>query len=169
MSDIITSWNAETGTGDWVFDPDSPSFWVDDQGRPITDENGGLINAVLSPDIPSSSELATAVLISLFSDALASEDDNLPDNTGDRRGWWGGAIGSKLWLRQRAKKTDDLLKTVQDDAAQALAWMVEDGVAGEITTAAEFQSPNALALSVVIRRAGRPDLALRFANLWDVA
>jgi phage gp46-like protein len=169
MSDIITSWNAETGTGDWVFDPDSPSIWVDDQGRPITDQDGGLINAVLAPGIPTSSEIATAVLISLFSDGLASGDDDLPDNTGDRRGWWGGEIGSKLWLRQRAKKTDDLLKTVQDDAAQALAWMIEDGVAGEVTTAAEFQAPNVLALSVVIRRAGSSDLSLRFANLWDAA
>lgn len=58
--------------------------------------------------------LATAVVVALGTDALASPDDILPDpDSTDRAGWWGDLnaetiwqgwpIGSKLWLLKRAK------------------------------------------------------------------
>lgn len=60
--------------------------------------------------------LATAVIVALGTDRLASLDDELPDpDSTDRRGWWGDLdaaeiwggweIGSRLWLMQRAKIT----------------------------------------------------------------
>jgi phage gp46-like protein len=60
--------------------------------------------------------LATAVIVALGTDRLASIDDELPDpDSTDRRGWWGDLdaadiwggweIGSRLWLMQRAKIT----------------------------------------------------------------
>jgi phage gp46-like protein len=60
--------------------------------------------------------LATAVIVALGTDALASEDDILPDpDSTDRAGWWGDMdadviwngwpIGSKLWLLRRSKIT----------------------------------------------------------------
>ena len=79
MTDITTIWVVESGTGDWSI-------------------SGG---ALASGD-----DLASAVLISLFTDGLAGDDDIPPDGSGDRRGWWGDAgedipIGSKLWLLDR--------------------------------------------------------------------
>jgi len=58
--------------------------------------------------------LATAVIVALGTDALASVDDLLPDpDSSDRAGWWGNLdaqeiwngwdIGSKLWLLKRSK------------------------------------------------------------------
>jgi phage gp46-like protein len=60
--------------------------------------------------------LATAMIVALGTDALASVDDILPDpDSNDRGGWWGNLdaeeiwggwdIGSKLWLLKRAKIT----------------------------------------------------------------
>jgi phage gp46-like protein len=60
--------------------------------------------------------LATAVIVALGTDRLASIDDELPDlDSTDRRGWWGDLdaqeiwggweIGSRLWLMHRAKIT----------------------------------------------------------------
>jgi phage gp46-like protein len=59
-------------------------------------------------------QLATAVIVALGTDALASEDDLLPDpNSTDRAGWWGDLeaqeiwngwpIGCKIWLLKRSK------------------------------------------------------------------
>jgi phage gp46-like protein len=57
--------------------------------------------------------LATAVVVALGTNALASVDDRLPDpDSADREGWWGDMdadviwngwpIGSKLWLLRRS-------------------------------------------------------------------
>jgi phage gp46-like protein len=58
--------------------------------------------------------LATAIIVALGTNALASDDDVLPDpDSTDRCGWWGDLdaaliwngwpIGSKLWLLRRSK------------------------------------------------------------------
>ena len=58
--------------------------------------------------------LATAVIVALGTDGLASSSDILPDpDSTDRRGWWGNLdaaeiwggweIGCKLWLLERDK------------------------------------------------------------------
>ena len=58
--------------------------------------------------------LATAIIVALGTDRLASPDDILPDpDSTDRAGWWGDMdaeelfggwpIGTKLWLLKRAK------------------------------------------------------------------
>jgi phage gp46-like protein len=57
--------------------------------------------------------LATAVVVALGTDSLASRDDILPDpDSTDRAGWWGDLdadiwdgwpIGCKLWLLKRSK------------------------------------------------------------------
>ncbi len=48
--------------------------------------------------------LVTLVLICLFTDSRADADDEIPDGSGDPRGWPGDTFsdyqwGSKLWLR----------------------------------------------------------------------
>ena len=48
----------------------------------------GNIN-ILGNDAERDPGLETSILISLFSDRLADIEDLLPDNTGERRGWWG--------------------------------------------------------------------------------
>jgi phage gp46-like protein len=64
-------------------------------------------------ELDDSMALATAVVVALGTDALASVDDRLPDpDSTDRGGWWGDMdadtiwngwpIGTKLWLLRRS-------------------------------------------------------------------
>lgn len=89
--------------------------------------------------------LDTAVLISLFTDRRAEPDDPVDplSPTGDLRGWAGDLlaepgdrIGSRLWLLRREKMTEDLPSRVEAYAAEALQWMLDDGVATQVVCTA---------------------------------
>jgi len=169
MTDIVTGWNATQGFGDWLLGGNEPALWVDGAGNPIVDEGGAPIGVIddSSDRLQSAGDLATAVLISLFTDAAADDDDTIADGTENRRGWWGGNIGSKLWLRQREKPTPQLLALVKSDIVDALDWLIQDGVAARIDVATEYTRPGMLGAQVTIHRSGGRPLTLRFASLWD--
>ena len=86
--------------------------------------------------------LQTAVILSLFTDRLADDDDRLPDGGNDRRGWWADAYnerphGSRLWLLSREKTEEAVLRRAKTYAEEALAWLIEDGIAAEVVVEAE--------------------------------
>jgi phage gp46-like protein len=88
-------------------------------------------------DLQTGQDLETACLVSLFTDKLATPDFVPTDGSSDRRGWWADPyndqpLGSNLWQLERAKKTRDTLGLAQRYAAEALQWLVDDGVAKEI-------------------------------------
>lgn len=124
--------------------------------------------------------MRTAILISLFSDARAADDEELPEAGGDRRGWWGDAfarearpdagtardvnrIGSLLWLLSRSKITTRVLTQAQQACEEALAWLVRDGIASAVRvvvmaqTRAGQQTPDLMAIAVEIDRPGGPN------------
>lgn len=124
--------------------------------------------AVANGDLVRDDGLRTAVLISLFTDTLARPDDEIPDGTDDRRGWWGDTpvdgetadpIGSRLWLLARAKRTEETRRRAETYARDALAWMVTDGVAAAVAVSAVWAGDRGdqLHLTVTIERrsAGR--------------
>lgn len=87
--------------------------------------------------------LATAVILSLFTDARASIDDALPLRQADRRGWVGDEYmspgdrwGSLLWLLQATKVTDDVPERARFAAQEALAWLVREGIASRVDVVA---------------------------------
>jgi phage gp46-like protein len=104
------------------------------------------------------------VIISLFSDARAADDDELPNPAGDRRGSWadtysaipGDVTGSKLWLLARSKSTSDVLAKAQQYAQAALAWLVEDGIASSVSATASFPQKGWFSISVTINRPAAP-------------
>lgn len=118
--------------------------------------------------------LETAVLISLFTHRQAEEDDELPGKSSDRQGWWGDAypdiaeskIGSRLWLLRRSKSSRDTMLKAKAYCEEALAWMLEDKVASEITATVERVSSIVLAIGIVIIR--NTDPASKFQRLWEV-
>jgi len=167
--DIRTVWVTDAGYGDWALDPTSVSIWTDETGASIRDENGHAVDAIIDPGsgLAEGSDLATAVLISLFTDAEAGDDDTPTDGTANRRGWWGGSIGSKIWLRLRMKPGDDLLALVRNDISDALAWMITDGVAAQIDVTTEFTRPGMLGAQVTIYRRSGGTVALKFSRLWE--
>ncbi|MCW5760104.1 MAG: phage GP46 family protein [Phenylobacterium sp.] len=144
MPDISTFWSPGESRGDW---------------------------AVAGFDLASGTDLETAVLISLFTDRRADPDDVIPDGSGDPRGWWGDALGarplgSKLWLLERAKQTEDTRQRAQGYAEDALAWLVEDGVAAEVVVAASWQGPGFLGLQVTISEPDGRQTAFNYQWAW---
>lgn len=116
--------------------------------------------------------IETAVLISLFTDRRATEDE-LPPGVDGLRGWWGDLfpsvqgdqIGSKLWTLQREKVTLATLAAVESAATNSLQWMIDDGVASSVEVNAEFDVGNAIILSVNIVRQTGDDA--NFNIVWD--
>lgn len=146
--DIQTVYNADTGTFDWQ-----------------------LANGQLAMDAGPQ----TAVILSLFTDRRAAASDALPDGGDDRRGWWGDAfpdipgdaIGSRLWLYARAKDPPATIEAVREAAAEACAWLTEDGVAARVEAVAERLRAGVLSLTVSITRPDRSRADLRFNDLWE--
>jgi phage gp46-like protein len=134
----------------------------------ITSSNGDSDWAVSGAALQSGGDLVTAILISLFTDAQAANDDVIPDGSSDRRGWWGNLqMGSKLWLLARAKQTDETLAQAQEYATDALAWLIEDGVASAVTVKAFWKARSFLVLVVQITRTDGSTPLLAYAWAWD--
>ena len=146
-------------------------------------EMGGVITYdTATNDLMPDDGLTTAVLISLFTDALAKEDDELPnelfpDDFPDRRGWWADStsqrandsVGSRLWLLERSKVTTENLRRAEQYAREALQWMVDEGLASKITVVTEQGGAglNQLFLQVSISKYVGEARAFRFELLWE--
>ena len=83
-------------------------------------------------------DLHTMVLLSLFCDAPAREGDPVHPSQ-PRNGFWGDVYsgdndtwGSRLWILRRAKLTLETKALAKQYTAEALAWMVADGLASKI-------------------------------------
>ncbi|MGF6792779.1 phage GP46 family protein [Paraburkholderia sp. 35.1] len=142
MPDITTVWSIPGMRGDWAMD---------------------------GPSLLAGNDLQTAVLISLFTDRLALPSDPTPD--GDRRGWWGDTdpkyrIGSRLWLLDRVKGPLDVPQRAQDYAAEALQWMIDDGVVASFDISSEWINPNRLDLIVIANRKDGTTIAMKFPQVW---
>lgn len=131
-------------------------------------DDTGLLDAVLfAGDLIGDDSLRTAIFISLFSDA------EVPEAEGDRRGWWGDAlgvagdrIGSRLWLLDRSKATPDIAAAANDYARQSLQWLIDDGVARALRVDLAFDADDRL---VGVIEVSRPEgvVQLRLEGLWQ--
>jgi phage gp46-like protein len=111
-------------------------------------------------DLMQDDGLYTDVILSLFTDARANDDDPLPDNrSSDRRGYWGDQFspvqgdrhGSRLWLLSRSKQLPEVVEKVRRYAYEALAWMVADGLAKSVEVSARVVRTGVLGLEVFIK------------------
>lgn len=139
------------------------------------DGQGGLVTG---------NDLVTSVLVSLFSNRLALTSDRLPlggpGQAPDRQGWhgdtWldrqhaGDKLGSRLWLLPGSVTTDKTPILARSYAEEALAWLIEDGVASRVDCDAFFVNGRRDRLGIVID-IYRPGLAtpisLRFDWVWS--
>lgn len=149
MADIRTFWDGEKSRGDW---------------------------ALKDGSLASDADLQTAVTLSLFTDARAGDDDALPDDGTDRRGWWADHegdeiwgmpnVGSKLWLRAREKATEETRRKIENDIREALRWLIDKGVAARIEVISEWRDGRRLDAALAIFRRDGSVLNLKFENLW---
>ncbi len=127
--------------------------------------------AVSAGSLSADADIKTAVLISLFTDRRAEEDDTLPDPSGSKRGWWGDAlaqrrIGSRLWLLGREKELREVVSRAREYTREALAWLVEDGVASRVDVDAAVIAPGVLGLRVIINRNNKAPEKFNFDFAW---
>lgn len=159
MTDLKIRWDTGLMTGDFLFSDN---------------------------DLETDEGLATAILISLFTDRRASTDDPVPNADKDqeyfdRRGWWGDVvnpdvaedeIGSKLWLLERGKTDGETLEKAITYAEEALQWMLDDEVAAEITVTSERQiigQNETLSLLVQVLKTDGGLTNFTFNDLWAVS
>jgi len=137
-------------------------------------ETGSGDLTMIDTDLASDRGLETAVLLSLFTDRRAENDDVAPSGDDkDRRGWWadellpteGDRYGSRLWLLDRSKRTDDVVLRAEEYVREALAWMLEDLVAESIDVGIEMNATNLL-IGVTLHRPSKDPVSLRFAHAW---
>jgi len=137
---------------------------------------GGFDIAMEGGDLVGDDSLATAVLVSLFTDVRAGTDE-LPPEFSDRRGFWGDAllarsgdasgVGSKLWLLFREKQTASVVAAAEDYARRSLRWLITDGIAEAVDVRAESNVRGRMDLQISIKRK-TPALIERAADSWTV-
>jgi len=122
--------------------------------------------------------LSTAVLLSLFIDRRADSSDPL-DDPNDLRGWWGDRldadtngdqIGSRLWLLDRSKTTQETINNCKIYAEEALQWMLDDGVCADINVTVERYGNagnDRLALKVEILKKDGNTEVIKYNDVWD--
>ncbi len=130
--------------------------------------------AIEGGDLAAESSLASALMLSLFTDARATDDELARFGGDDARGWWGDSLsdvdgdeyGSKLWLLQREKQTGETLARAKTYAEQALAWLISDGIADAVNVTAVYPRRSLLGLVVEPVRARAP--RERYAYVWEL-
>jgi phage gp46-like protein len=118
-------------------------------------------------DVSLDAGLSTAVYISLFTDARASVEEGAEAT--DLRGWWGddfGAFGSKLWLLTRGKVTDEAIAFARVSAEEALAWLVDGGIARSVSAIVTRIGLYAISISISIVRPEGTNSTFRYALNW---
>jgi len=150
--DFLLAWNNDAQSADWAFDGN---------------------------DLVTDDSLRSAVVISLGTDRLAEATDVIPDGSNNRRGWWGDMpldgqaaagkpdlIGSRLWLLRRATQTERTERLAEQYCREALAWLIEDGVAAKVDVSARWLDRGYLGATIGIYRtagAAQPDHTFDFA------
>ena len=114
--------------------------------------------------------LETAVLISLFTNRRAGDDDELPAESTGRGGWWGDGedpIGSRLWLLDREVQSPEVLNRAKEYVEEALAWMLTEGVAQAVDVNCEWVRTGTLGILVQISKPDGETLKLLFEYIWS--
>ena len=128
-----------------------------------------------SNDIEMDEGLATSVLLSIFTDRRAKDDDLLPDSLNrDRKGFWGDLLnedsfelGSRLWLLQRSKITNENQIRAEQYIRESLQWLLDDNIAASITVSTQVNSHKVLLIDVQIRRSDSIQKTLFFNLEWS--
>jgi phage gp46-like protein len=120
-------------------------------------------------DFEQENGLRSAVIISLFTDRRA-EDDEV--NGESLRGWWADTyenekFGSKLWLLDREKQTNENLNRAQEYTDQALQWLIEENVASEIVVGTNYPETGRLNIDITIYKPDGEEINFQFDSNWQ--
>ncbi|MEW5904215.1 MAG: phage GP46 family protein [Pseudomonadota bacterium] len=144
----------------------------------FVDMEHGMDYAIESMLLANDDGLTTALMLSLFTDRRAGDDDVLPPGVDDLRGVWmdsyaevpGDLMGSRLWLLQRAKLLPETVMKVREYCEEALDWMVGDGMAKsvQVSTWIERRTPvGVIGAQIDITKPDGTTTRFKFDKLWS--
>lgn len=125
------------------------------------------------PDLLKGHDLESAVIISLFSDRRASNDDRIIED--DWRGWWADTfmvnlnykIGSRLWLLFREKQTSEVLNRAYEYVAEALQWLIDENIVRLINIDCEWVGKGTLGIKLEIYKPDGSSNTFKYQYVWD--
>ncbi|GHM55591.1 hypothetical protein ECZU51_42610 [Escherichia coli] len=113
--------------------------------------------------------LTRAVVISLFTGGGLNLM-TMPTSRWDGGDTWPAVqndrYGSRLWLLQRSKLTNQLVQTVRGYIRECLQWMIDDGVVSRIDLDIRRTGINELGNSITLWRRDGP-VMISFDDLWS--
>lgn len=122
--------------------------------------------------------LETAIILCWMTDARADPTDELPDDSGDPRGWAGDAvdpsvapIGSKFWLLRRSELTQEVADRAVLYGRKALQPLIRQGACATITVTAKpnFTQGRLELRAELYRIDGSLAAAQNFDLLWKLS
>lgn len=124
-------------------------------------------------DLVLESGLDTTFFLAVYTDAIASEEDELPNSDGDRRGWWGDELlglstGSKIWVySERGKLTIENIENIRTEMINAVTTqMINTGMIESITVTYE-KLVDGVTWDVAMYRGTSTNVFLQYSQLWD--
>lgn len=128
--------------------------------------------SITDGDLTSVDSFETAIYVSLFSDARASEDQVFLPQA--RRGWICDVAspiedqlyGSHLWLLEQRRLTQSTLNEAINYARLGLQWMIDQGQALNIEVTGEIVAGSGIALNIAVTSyTGETQNA--YVRLWE--
>lgn len=120
--------------------------------------------------------LETVVILSLFTNVHATEQEIRSSGLDTQLGWWADADtlrepgrrpwGSKFWLLSRGKTTLETLRRLEGYVTSALAWLVDDGIVAAVKCEATRLRPGVVGLDLTLTRPSK--LLPAFKRFWEV-
>ncbi|MDR1286755.1 MAG: phage GP46 family protein [Treponema sp.] len=85
----------------------------------------------------------------------------------DKGSWWADpGFGSEIWkLRQEGKVDNRTAGTFQQFLQDCLAWLEDEGIAGDVICSAERSGKNEIAYAVTVLRPGTEPLIIK--DTWN--
>lgn len=124
-------------------------------------------------DLLVTDSLENAVAISIGTYARERNLGNVANLTPNIGGWFGdaldeeGTLGGYLYEAFPGKLTEETARSVENLAAEALKWMVDDGVAKSVSCVAGIADNMMLDLTVIIERPEGDSEAFLFELNWS--
>ncbi len=133
--------------------------------------------AIENGDFKLGDDLETAVCLSLFTDARASDAEIREFQEGilerqSRRGYWANDFrdikqGSLLWLLSRSKRLELTRSRAESYAVQALQWLKDEGIAQSVDVTATLFGASGLDLAISITKPSGETLNYKYQFAWE--
>lgn len=114
----------------------------------------------------------SSILISLGTNARASDQDVLPSTYRDRGGFSGSVlmgynIGSKFWLLERSIMDETLILKIKQYTKEALLWMIEDKILKNIEVAEVSIAKGYPEITLFLFKPENEKITYQFALNWE--